>query len=187
MFKNEDFEAVRENPYRYTQEQRHTQNVRNHVPKTISFIISTLYNYIEMLGYTISLRLPIQPHHSSTSQRTSPHSNASQPTQKPPRVRSPTSFCRAFAATIRQPTTMGCNIAPHRRMLLAQQTMRTATSGHHLRRHDLANTAVGQRRHLPSGRSDALRRRRRRRKPQRRPRLHYRDETPSSEIRPCEL
>jgi hypothetical protein len=45
-------------PDRYRPELRHTQNVRNLVPKTILLIISTLYNKIEILCSIISLRLP---------------------------------------------------------------------------------------------------------------------------------
>jgi hypothetical protein len=117
-------------------------------------------------------------------------SNASQPTRRPPpRWYSPTRFYGACAATIRQHTTMGCNITFSRRMILNPQTTRTtrtAVIGRHLRSHDRANAGPGQHRHLPREWTEALRRRRR--KSYRRPRLHrYGDATPFSKTTPCEL
>jgi hypothetical protein len=57
-------------PDRYRQDLRHTQIVRNLVPKTIFSILTTLYNYIHRLGSTISLRLSTQLNQSSTSHKT---------------------------------------------------------------------------------------------------------------------
>jgi hypothetical protein len=96
-----------------------------------------------------------------------------------------TRLCGAFAVTIYQRTTMVCNTTLRRYVLFTPQTRHTAATDRHLHRHDIANAALGQHRHLPPGQSDALRRRRH--KPSRRPRLHIEDARSSSGTRPYEL